>query len=51
MRKSYQYKGFTIILSYGDWLIYGTDKNTLKYGYIGRFDTNQEAENYIDREF
>lgn len=48
---NYQYKNFTIVLSYGDWLVYGTDKNTLKYGFIGRFDTDREAENYIDREF
>lgn len=49
--KNYEYKGFTICLSYGDWLIYGTSKDTMKYGYIGRFDSDVEAENYINREF
>lgn len=25
-------------------------KNTMKYGYVGRFDSDVEAENYINRE-
>lgn len=24
--KNYEYKGFTICLSYGDWFVYGTSK-------------------------
>ena len=52
MRKtSYEYRGFTIHLSYGDWVVYGTNKNTMRYGYIRRFDTSKEAEDFIDREF
>ena len=50
-KRNYEYKGFTICLSYGDWFVYGTSKNTIKYGYIGRFDSDIEAENYINREF
>ena len=50
-KKNYEYKGFTICFSYGDWFVYGTSKNTIKYGYIGRFDSDIEAENYINREF
>ena len=50
-KMNYKYKGFTICLLYGDWFVYGTSKNTIKYGYIGRFDSDIEAENYINREF
>lgn len=48
---SYEYKGFTIRLAYGDWIVFGTSKDTMKYGYIGKFDSDIEAENYINREF
>lgn len=50
-KRNYEYKGFTICLSHGDWLVYGTSKNTMKYGYIRRFDSDIEAENYINKEF
>lgn len=47
MRHSYEYMGFTITESYGDWLVFGTNKETIKYGFVRRFDTSDEAENYI----
>ena len=42
---SYEYKNFMIVLSSGDWIIYGNGR------YVGKFDTSDEAENFIDREF
>ena len=51
MNKSYEYKGFQISLFYGDWIVYGVNKNTMKYGYVGKFDTSKEAEDFINREF
>ena len=48
---SYEYQGFKISLSYGDWYVYGVSINTMNYGYIGKFETNKEAEDFIDREF
>ena len=47
----YEYKGFMIFVSAGDWYVYGVTNDTLKYVYIGRFDTSKEAEDFIDREF
>lgn len=38
MRHSYEYMGFTITESYGYWYI---------YGFVRRFDTSDEAEEYI----
>ena len=47
MKKSYEFHGFTIVESYGDWFVYGTSAETLKYGFVRRFDTNKEAEDFI----
>lgn len=47
MKYSYEFHGFTIVESYGDWFVYGTHKDTIKYGFIREFDTNKEAEDFI----
>lgn len=47
MKKSYEFHGFTIVESYGDWFVYGTSAETLKYGFVRKFDTNKEAEDFI----
>lgn len=47
MKYNYEFHKFTIVKSDGDWFVYGTHKDTMKYGFIGRFDTNKEAEDFI----
>ena len=47
MSHSYEFHGFTIVESYGDWYVYGTSAHTLKYGFVRRFDTSSEAEDFI----
>jgi len=47
MKYSYEFHGFTIVESYGDWLVYGTNKETIKYGFLRKFDTDKEAEDFI----
>ena len=47
MNYSYEFHGFTIVESYGDWFVYGTSKETIKYGFLRKFDTDKEAENFI----
>lgn len=47
MPHSYEFHGFTIVEHYGDWLIYGTSCITMKYGFLGCFDTDKEAEDFI----
>ena len=43
MRRSYEFHNFTIVEFYGDWAVYGTSASTMKYGFLGCFDTDKEA--------
>ena len=45
----YEYKGFNISCSSEDWYVYGVTKQTISYGYIGKFETSKEAEAFINR--
>lgn len=44
-----EYRGFCIREFYGDYSIYGIDKNTIKYGHIRTVATIQEAIKTIDK--
>lgn len=43
-----EYKGFTIIDMGWGYHVYGTSVNTVKYGFVGNFETTWEAMYYID---
>lgn len=47
MRRSYEFHNFTIVEFYGDWVVYGTNASTMKYGFLGCFDTDKDVEDFI----
>ena len=51
MKVAYQYHGFMIVEEYGDYVVYGTSANTMKYGFVRVFPTAYEAEQFINSNF
>ena len=51
MKVAYQYHGFMIVEEYGDYVVYGTSANTMKYGFVRVFPTVYEAEQFINSNF
>ena len=42
------YRGFSIVDKYGSYYIWGTDRDTMKYGFIRAVESISEAQNLID---